>query len=424
MSSPIRSFIERQPLADTHEHLRSGPDCLAEGADLLEVLFGQYPGEDLVSAGATPEEMQALLDASRDPADRWRTVERYWPHCEWTGYGESVRWVLRKLYEIEDLTPKTVSEASVKHRAACKPGRREHLLRETAGLSEVQIDNILGEAWDRPPGEDTSFFRYDLSWFRMADGRFGKPEIERLEKSTAVPIHTFDDLDAAVSALFEKEAPSRVAIKSQHAYQRSLAWREVPRGDAARIFNQVLRGEQPATEDAHALGDWFIGRAAEEGARHGLPFKIHCGYFAGNGSIELPWISAGNLVPLLKKYTETKFILMHAAYPYCEEWIALGKHFRNVYLDFCWAWAINPRTTQSVFRSALRAVPINKILGFGGDALWPEMSAAYAAQARHGLAAALEAEIAAGDLSESRSFEIARRVMGENQADLMPRRHP
>ena len=119
---------------------------------------------------------------------------------------------------------------------------------------------------------------------------------------------------------------------------------------------------------------------------HNLPFKLHTGYYAGNNRMPVDRIKAGNLCGLLAQYLDARFVLMHIAYPYSDELIALTKHYKNVWADLCWAWSINPYASSDFVRRFIHAAPINKLFVFGGDTRWPTSAAAYAFQTRFWLA--------------------------------------
>jgi predicted TIM-barrel fold metal-dependent hydrolase len=125
----------------------------------------------------------------------------------------------------------------------------------------------------------------------------------------------------------------------------------------------------------------------------------------------------GHLAPLLTRYADARFVLMHTAYPYSGELLAVAKQFPNVYLDMCWAWSIDPHSATDFVRRVIHTLPINKLFVFGGDCFWPVATVAYAAQAREGLTRALQAEIDSGFLTEADAIHIASRVMRENQMD-------
>ena len=163
------------------------------------------------------------------------------------------------------------------------------------------------------------------------------------------------------------------------------------------------------------IGDWCLARGAELAGQHNLPLKIHTGYYAGNHHMIVDRIRAGHLCPLLTQYPDTRFVLMHIAYPYSEEVIALAKHFANAWADLCWSWAINPAASANFVRSFIHAAPANKLFAFGGDTFFPTSAYAYSTQMRRYLSKALQAEIDDGEMTEAQAIAFARRILFENQ---------
>ena len=108
---------------------------------------------------------------------------------------------------------------------------------------------------------------------------------------------------------------------------------------------------------------------------------------------------------------------MHIAYPYNDELVAIAKHFPNVWVDLCWAWACNPHVSAKFVRNFLHAVPSNNLFAFGGDTIWPTRSYVYSVQARKWLTKALEAEVCDGNLTEQPAMDVAPRLMRRNQLD-------
>ena len=101
-----------------------------------------------------------------------------------------------------------------------------------------------------------------------------------------------------------------------------------------------------------------------------------------------------------------------------------GKHYRNIWVDLCWAWSIDPYSARDFVRRFLHAVPINKLFAFGGDTTWPSAALAYALQARRGICGALEAELADGVLDERQAMTIATRIMRVNHTPASTWRAP
>ena len=74
-------------------------------------------------------------------------------------------------------------------------------------------------------------------------------------------------------------------------------------------------------------------------------------------------------------------------------------------------------------RSAIHAVPINKMFVFGADTMWPISTYAYATQTRRWLTHTLQLEIQDGHLTENEAMSIAEKVMFQNQYDCFARLH-
>ena len=412
MATNLSEHIEQTALCDTHEHLRREPDWIDDGPDVLQDLFGNYVPADLITAGASQKALSRLTDASDpDLVGRFEGVRAAWEATQYTGYGEAVRRIVTDVYGFDEFTPDVLAPAQEKLTELRTPGGRYNLLREVANLDHVQTDD---SSWSCAPDESgPDFFLYDLSWAGFCSGQIDQKAIA---EDTGITVVDLDSLQKAMEAIFEKHASNAIAVKAQHAYNRTLNWQERARGDVARALYATLSSNNNVSESMRlCLGDWCWARGVELTIEHNLPFKIHTGYYAGNNRMPVDRIKAGNLCGLLAKYLDARFVLMHIAYPYSDELIALTKHYKNVWADLCWAWSINPYASGDFVRRFIHGAPINKLFVFGGDTRWPTSVAAYAFQTRFWLGKTLEAEVEEGYLTESQAMHIASRVMYDNQ---------
>ena len=412
MATNLSEHIEQTALCDTHEHLRREPDWIDDGPDVLQDLFGNYVPADLITAGASQEALRRLTDASDpDLVERFEGVRAAWEATQYTGYGEAVRRIVTDVYGFDDLTPDVLAPAQEKLIELRTPGGRYNLLREVANLDHIQTDD---SSWPCDPDESgPDFFLYDLSWAGFCSGQIDQ---EAIAEDTGITVVDLDSLQKAMEAIFEKHAPCAIAVKAQHAYNRTLDWQERARGDVERALYATLSSNNNVSESMRlCLGDWCWARGVELTIEHNLPFKIHTGYYAGNNRMPVDRIKAGNLCGLLAKYLDARFVLMHIAYPYSDELIALTKHYKNVWADLCWAWSINPYASSDFVRRFIHGAPINKLFVFGGDTRWPTSAAAYAFQTRFWLGKTLEAEVEEEYLTESQAMHIASCVMYDNQ---------
>lgn len=422
--------IKSLRLVDTHEHLwpedhwagdnakliermkeRDEPGWGNDRPDILQDLFLNYVPSDLEVAGATKDATRRLFDpAAGDIESRFAGIRDAWEATKHTGYGEAVRLIAREVYGLDSITAEGLETAQGKLEELRQPGERLRLLSEVAGLDHVQIDDFR---WACEPDESgPDFFLYDLSWANFANGDV---QAEELQQELGVEVSNLDDLREAMASLFQRYAACAVAVKAQHAYWRTLRWEERSDEEAARALAVVLAGGDVEEATRLALGDWCWARGVKLAIEHNLPFKLHTGYHAGTRNMPIDWVRAGNLCPLLARYPDARFVLMHTAYPFGDELVAIAKHYPNVWVDLCWAWSIDPYSSTEFVRRFLHAVPSNKLFGFGGDTQWPTSAVAYAVQARRGLQRALEAEVAEGDLSEREAIALARRLLHDNQ---------
>jgi len=407
----LEQHIQSTPMVDTHEHMSKEPAFVDNGPDILQSLFDGYSTSDLVSAGASAAAVKRMGDASDpDVRGRFEGIRVAWERMQFTGYGEGVRWVAQNLFGIDEISADAVEKAAPLAKHMHTPGQRLHLLKEVANLDHIQVDDF--EAVTRPDASGPDFFLYDLSWWGWTCGNIYPEDIQR---EAGIELKDLATLRQGFEAIFANYGPLAIAIKTQHAYNRTLLWRKREDADAERVLLKSLCGEAISADEKLCLGDWCLARGVELAMQHNLPIKIHTGYYAGNNHMRTDYIRAGLLTDLLLEYPQAKFVLMHTAYPYSGEMAALAKHFPNVYADMCWAWSIDPHSSESFLRRMLHAAPTNKLFIFGGDSFWPHAAVAYAWQARRGLARALQAEVSDGFLTEKQAVHLATQYMRANQ---------
>ena len=410
-TTDLEQHINDLPLIDTHEHLSKEANYVENGPDVLQDLFDHYTRADLAVAGATSEAIKRLNDASDpDLAGRFAGVRAAWEACRHTGYGEGVRLTAKRVYGMDEITPEGLEAAREINLRLRQPGERLRLLREVANLDHVQVDDFVWEC--EPDASGPDFFLYDISWVGFANGEVDAPEIHRV---LGVEVKDLASLREAMETIFARNAACAIAVKSQHAYNRTLLWRERTDDETAPILDKMLRGVELSEEDKLCLGDWALARGVELAAWHNLPFKIHTGYYAGHSYMPIERIPAGLLTNLIRRYPECRFVLMHTAYPYGPEVVALAKHFPNVYADMCWAWSIDPYASRDFVRRMIHAAPSNKLFAFGGDSFWPNAAVSYAFQARTWLTRTLQVEVDEKLLSEREAIALATRWMRTNQ---------
>ena len=413
MKDNLASHIHHSPLIDTHEHLCKEREMVENAPDILQDLFNWYTTADLKAAGATQADLERLTN-KQDPdlRARFNGVREAWARSQHTGYGEATRLVAKQVYGIDEITADSIEAAAPKAAAFQKAGERKRILKEVGNIEHVQIDDFIWPCLPDPGGND--FFLYDLSWVGFTTGNL---HLKDLHDETGIQVKNLATLREGMAALFAKYGPTAIAVKSQAAYDRTLLWQERGEAEVANALSKAVHGLTLNEEERLCLGDWGWACGAELCAQYNLPFKIHTGYLAGNGNMQIDGVRAAHLSALIRKYPQTRFVLMHTAYPYSGELAAMAKHYANVYVDLCWAWSIDPHSTTDFVRRMIHTVPSHKLFLFGGDTYWPNAAVAFAMQARAGLTRVLQAEINDGLLTECEAIALADRFMQGNQRE-------
>jgi len=213
-----------------------------------------------------------------------------------------------------------------------------------------------------------------------------------------------------------------VAEKFEAAYLRSLAFDQVERAAAERIYARYLGKEPPPDAEYKALQDFLFRYIASECGRLGMAVHLHAaagGYFDVAGANPLLLQSVLN-DPELRK---TNFVIVHGGWPFTRETTALLQK-PNAYLDYsAQSLVLPPATLAHTLREWLEWTP-EKVL-FGTDAYpysdelgWEESEWLAAKRGREALAIALTGMLRDGEISQDRAFELARMVLRENARRL------
>lgn len=399
----IAEQTEELEIVSSHEHLLSEEERHALKPDLF-LLLSHYAADDLRSAGLAGEPKS------------WADIEPWWRHIRGTGYGQAVRIALRDVYGVEDLDARSVAAVNERIAAANRPGLYERVLKKMARIRYAVLDDYWRGEPARP---DPRYFvlARKLDWFcsvRQAS------DVRRMEEVTGVAIHSAADLKKAMERRLEQSlAAGLVAIKTTLAYSRPLEFAVVEEREAQEDFELLMRAPQPAPP--RRLSDHMFHHALALASERGLPVQVHTGTLAGNRGM-IDHTRPGLLNPLFVRYPRVTFDLFHTGWPWTGEVAALAKMFPNVTADFCWMWVLSPVGARRALDEMLETVPANKILGFGGDYRYAELTYAHARMARAGIAEVLAEKMRRGWCTEREAVETARLLLAGNAARLFPQK--
>ncbi len=114
---------------DAHEHLPPEESRLKEPRDFYS-LFQHYCSADLISSGATTEDMAVFADRTLPLAERWERFSPFLSRIRTGGYARSALIVVRDLLGFADLTDDTYEAVSAKLQEINQPGLYDSGLRD------------------------------------------------------------------------------------------------------------------------------------------------------------------------------------------------------------------------------------------------------------------------------------------------------
>ena len=358
----------------------------------------------------------------------------------WEGLREAIRrggnvtfyrhmWhTLRVLFDLgdEELNDDNWRAIHEKIRESSKqPGRFRTLIRDIAGI-DLGIHNVQqfwGEARSgHVPG--LMMGRKPLDEYRLSSVgvielvHIGDPRtIRRLEQETNVDVRDAASLAGALRRLMQiikKEGAP--AIKSQHAYGRTLLHERVTPAAATKALSKLMGDGTPTATELKRLQDFIFWRIAEYAGEVGLVFQIHTG-IQTNGC-HMPDSDPRHLLGPIGALPETKFDLFHAGYPFTIELGLMAKHFSNVWPNMAWMYVITMEGSRRTLDEWIDLVPGCRILGFGSDTGWPEMVVSHLSMARLCIADVLAKKVTLDLLTEEVAMRLVRQILRENAIEL------
>ncbi len=299
----------------------------------------------------TLDEFRGLFSESRDPRQR--------PHV---ATSLTYRRAIRELADFFGLPP--TDDAVYEHRRASDPaGYASRLLRATG------TDWLLVDDGFPPPSKSAG-------WDELGElaGCEARPvlRIERLREE-------LPDLDAVRGEIAAARRNGFLALKTIAAYRGELD-----------VMGETLRAALEANEETGEP----------------LPVQVHTGF--GDADLFLPRADPSYLKPVIERFRETPFVLLHC-YPFVREAGWLAHVYRNAYLDLSLTIPYVSRPAEAV-REALELAPVSKLLYASDAARTPELYFLAARWWRKALAEVLVDEI--------EPEEAGRRILRENALEV------
>ena len=150
---------------------------------------------------------------------------------------------------------------------------------------------------------------------------------------------------------------NQVALKNALAYDRDLNFDEPDENLARRAW----QNENASEAERKSFGDFFVDRLCQLAGELDIPVQMHLGTAIIRGSYPL------NVSGLVERHLKTRFLLMHLAYPWSSELLAMAFVYRNIWIDLTWSFLLSPTHFKRAFHEAIEILPDETRTMMGGD---------------------------------------------------------
>jgi hypothetical protein len=427
----IHNYINAIEIVDTHQHLQLPGDS----ANFYFFNTFSYLSSDMVSSGVL--NLSGLKNGSTNVDSIWNKYDRSYSYSRATTSHRELMNSLRILYgynkpflEKEDIKPlydKMVVNNYRNHDAWFDSVYKEQKFKTM----------ILDQWWNHFNTQvDTHYFHLvcrinscvqlvnkaaqnkeitsEKDSTNIASLKNQDAELLRLMGQDVVVTKTLDDYTNLVDSVLNIfNGNGAVCMKNSLAYFRSLDFEDVDYADAVRIYNKSTPLDD---KEKKQLEDFMFHHIIKQSIKLGLPIQIHTGTTSGNNNLH-DWGEPIKLLNLFLKYPKARFILFHGGYPWTSEYVAIGKNFSNVYLDFVWVPQLSTTVAVRVLHEMLDMVPYNKIM-WGGDVGNITDAVGSLELGKEVVATVLSERVEKGWMTEELAFEIARRIFHDNAIEL------
>ena len=167
-------------------------------------------------------------------------------------------------------------------------------------------------------------------------------------------------------------------------------------------------------ENRKCLHDFLTNYLIDVAGELDLVVAVHSGMWGDFRNLD-----SKHMIPIFQRHPNVRFDLYHLSMPSVRDTIVIGKNFPNVWLNLCWCHIISQQMTCSALDECIDMVPINKIIGFGGDYGKPvEKVYGHLVMAREDIATVLGRRVDRGLMSHDEAVIIARKWLWDNPKEL------
>jgi len=391
--------MEQFDTIDCHEHLPPEGARLATTVDVF-TLFSHYCRGDLHVAGMTDAQFASLSNRDISLQRRWEIFEPFFNQIKWASYARAAHIAAKKFYGIDEINAKSYEQLTAAMQAGNKPGIYERVLKDAC-----KIRTCLTQCGRTDLGTPLLTPLMPIAHSTETWAALSRPQFEQ-----GVTVRTLDDyLDLMRKYVLRVKSEGAVGLK-----MLSNPYKVPSRQDALEAFASLRDGKVAQLPQVNPLRDYVWDETIAFGAQQDLVIAVHTGYWG-----DFRTLDPLHMIPILSRHPNARFDIYHLGYPWVRECLMLGKGFANVWLNLCWTHVISQRCVQAMLDEAVDLIPMNKILGFGGDYGTPvEKVYGHLVMAREDIAKVLGRRVAEKQMTENQAVAIARQWLCDNPKEL------
>jgi len=387
----FRSFIEEIAVVNCHDHIHPREKIAGEEDPLFHLLR-----ETVLSSAS---DMQS--------AEGWKGLRAKLETVRSTSAFRALSWSFATLYDFEGTLLDETGYNRLREKMREAYSREDwyhHALRQKGNI-DVVVWSMEGA--DLPEQVDFEIFLPvpDLEDFIYAYKSDCKA---RLEERYSVSLEVFSDflelLDEAIAQFNSEGVP---AVRLSYARYRHLRVQGVRPHVASQIFQKQESDISPY--EANLFQDFVINFVADRCALADLPVQIDTGMYTGGQVVEQS--DPSQLAILAGLHPKTRFVFLHAGFPFARNLAVMSKTFPNIFMDGSSLSTHSFQAVKEIIGEWIELVPVSKIMLWGGNSTRVEASLGSLMLMKEALAQVLAERVEDGLFSEELALDLATKLL-------------
>jgi len=398
--------MEDMEIIDAHEHLPPEHVRTDAKVDVL-TLFSHYTRTDLIASGMKPDDYTKVIDANGPLDERWKLFKPYFEHIRYGSYARPALIAAEEFYGFSDITDDNYEEISERMQSQNTQGIYHRILRE-----KCKIRAALTQAGRTDYDGDLLIPLMPLNSYaniKSAD------DLSKRAHDLGMKVSNLDDYMELVKKGIERwKAEGVVGLKTSST--PNLQNPPPRRKSAEEAFSKIISSADPKinANDSNLLQDFLINYLMDVAGELDLVVAVHSGMWGDFRNLD-----SKHMIPVFPRHPNTRFDLYHLSMPSVRDTIVIGKNFPNVWLNLCWCHIISQQMTCSALDECIDIVPMNKIIGFGGDYSRPvEKVYGHLLMAREDISTVLGRRVDRGMISLNEAIAISQKWLWNNPREL------